>query len=64
MLALDARYDAQHGLGLVGMRERAMLVGATLLITSSPGSGCSVALSLPLSESKKSSSPLILEHPI
>lgn len=61
---LDARYDAQHGLGLVGMRERAMLVGATLLITSSPGSGCSVALSLPLSESKKSSSPLILEHPI
>jgi nitrate/nitrite-specific signal transduction histidine kinase len=46
------------------MRERAMLVGATLMITSSPGEGCSVVLSLPLPESEKSSSPLTLEHPI
>src|SRR5258706_8946850 len=50
---LDARYDAQHWLGLVGMRERAMLVGATLTLTSSPGAGCSVVLSLPLLEAEK-----------
>lgn len=30
------------------MRERAMLIGATLTIDSSPGEGCQVALSLPL----------------
>jgi signal transduction histidine kinase len=52
---LDAKHDSRHGLGLIGMRERAMLVGATLTITSSPGAGCSVVLSLPLLETEKSS---------
>lgn len=45
---LDAARDSQGGLGLVGMRERAMLIGATLKITSSPGNGCHIQLSLPL----------------
>ena len=40
--------DSQRGLGLVGMRERATLIGATLKITSSPGDGCHVELSMPV----------------
>src|SRR5947209_7005297 len=34
--------STQRGLGLLGMRERATLIGAHLSITSSPGKGCSV----------------------
>ena len=30
------------GMGLIGMRERAALIGATLLIESSPGEGTTV----------------------
>lgn len=45
---LDAAHDSQGGLGLLGMRERAMLIGATLEIISSPGNGCHIQLSLPL----------------
>lgn len=40
--------DGQSGLGLLGMRERAALIGAELSIVSSPGNGCVVTLSLPL----------------
>ncbi len=40
-------HDSQGGLGLPGMRERAALIGATLNITSSPGNGCHIELSLP-----------------
>jgi len=40
--------DAQSGLGLTGMRERAMLIGAELLIDALPGCGCTVVLTLPL----------------
>lgn len=36
------------GLGLLGMRERATLIGATLTITSSPAQGCTILLSLSL----------------
>ena len=32
-------------MGLVNMRERALLIGADLIITSAPHQGCSVALS-------------------
>ncbi len=46
----DAPHSSQSGLGLLGMRERATLIGATLTINSSPGEGCTVLLSLPLSE--------------
>ncbi len=47
---LDLSHNSQGGLGLVGMRERAMLIGATLTINSSPGDGCKLELSLPLPE--------------
>jgi signal transduction histidine kinase len=36
--------DRAQGIGLLGMRERAALVGATLEIESSPGAGTSVFL--------------------
>jgi two-component system sensor histidine kinase UhpB len=36
------------GGGLTGMRERAMLIGAALDITSIPGAGVTVTLRLPL----------------
>jgi signal transduction histidine kinase len=35
------------GLGLSGMRERALLVGGTLEIDSRPGKGTSVVLEIP-----------------
>src|SRR5579863_3465166 len=44
----DTAHNSQSSLGLVGMRERATLIGATLTIRSSMGAGCSVELNLPL----------------
>jgi signal transduction histidine kinase len=44
----ESRQDSSTGLGLVGMRERAMLIDAELAIRSQPGHGCVVDLSLPL----------------
>jgi signal transduction histidine kinase len=41
---------SQSGLGLLGMRERAMLIGAELLIDTRPGVGCSVTLVLPFEQ--------------
>ena len=46
---LDLPHSSQSRLGLVGMRERAILIGASLKIISVPGEGCSIELSLPLS---------------
>jgi signal transduction histidine kinase len=46
---LDLPHSSQSGLGLVGMRERAILIGANLKIISTPDEGCSIELSLPLS---------------
>ena len=46
---LDLHHSSQSVLGLVGMRERAILTGASLKIISVPGEGCSIELSLPLS---------------
>jgi signal transduction histidine kinase len=40
--------DAPRSLGLVGMRERALLIGATLTIDTSPEEGSTVSLFLPL----------------
>jgi signal transduction histidine kinase len=40
--------NSHSSLGLLGMRERAALIGASLTISSSPGTGCSIFLSLPL----------------
>ncbi len=45
---LDLPHNSESGLGLVGMRERAILIGANLKIISSPGEGCTLELSLPL----------------
>ena len=45
---LDLSHNTQSGLGLVGMRERAILIGASLKIISSPGEGCTLEISLPL----------------
>jgi PAS domain S-box-containing protein len=41
------------GLGVVGMRERAELIGGTLAIRSRPGEGTSVRLTVPLSGAKR-----------
>jgi two-component system sensor histidine kinase DegS len=46
-------HQSQRGLGLLGMRERAMLIGAQLSITSRVGHGCTVSLSLPLDTKEK-----------
>jgi PAS domain S-box-containing protein len=43
-----AASDRAQGIGLLGMRERAALIGATLEIKSSPGSGTSVLLRAPV----------------
>jgi len=45
---LKPALNSTKGLGLLGMRERAMLIDASLSITSQPGKGCTVVLSLPL----------------
>ena len=37
----------QPGMGLINMRECALLIGAELTITSAPQHGCTVALSWP-----------------
>jgi nitrate/nitrite-specific signal transduction histidine kinase len=42
---------------LIGMRERAELIGARLTIHSSPGAGAAIELQLPLSASDFRSSP-------
>jgi signal transduction histidine kinase len=46
----DNRHGSSTGLGLPGMRERAMLVNAGLAIKSQPGCGCTITLTLPLEE--------------
>ena len=52
-------YNPRGGLGLIGMRERAALIEATLTISSSTGNGCHVALSLPLASSPPSQESLV-----
>src|SRR5713226_950247 len=47
---LDPDRYSQSGLGLLGMRERATLIGAQLSIISAPGKGCTMTLSLPLAQ--------------
>jgi len=44
-----------HGLGLLGMRERARLLGAQLEVTSGPQAGTTVKLKLPANTSKRES---------
>jgi len=49
--ALPASETARRGLGLLSMRERASLIGGTLDISSAPGLGTSVTLTLPATPS-------------
>jgi len=39
--------EAEHGLGIAGMRERALLIGGELTIESRPGRGTTVRLTVP-----------------
>lgn len=39
--------ESEHGLGIAGMRERALLIGAELTIESRPGQGTTVRLRIP-----------------
>lgn len=41
---------AGEGFGLLSMRERAQLLGGSLLVQSSPGGGCLVTLQIPFNE--------------
>jgi signal transduction histidine kinase len=45
----DVRIDAT-GIGLMGMRERAALIGGNTLVESSPGKGTTVFLRCPTAE--------------
>jgi signal transduction histidine kinase len=45
--------ETGRGLGILGMRERASLVGATLEVESAPGSGTRVWLRYPVSSSRE-----------
>ncbi len=47
--------DARPRLGLLGMQERAALVGGSLLIESSPGSGTTILVRIPLPTEAKPS---------
>lgn len=44
--------DARGGLGLIGMEERARLLGGWLRVTSSPGEGTSIEVWLPLAAAR------------
>jgi signal transduction histidine kinase len=46
-----------RSLGLLGMEERARLIGAGFSIESTPGLGTSVSVRLPLASTDRSSSP-------
>lgn len=52
-IGFDATSDAlSKSLGLLGMRERALLVGGEFKVTSAPGKGTSVTVRVPLAERK------------
>ncbi len=48
--SLAARKDPGHGLGLLGMRERAALLGGKASIESQPGRGSRISVEIPLEE--------------
>jgi len=45
--AVGSNGSSSHGLGLLGMRERATLIGGDVQIESTPGSGTTVYISIP-----------------
>ena len=44
----ELRIETPAGLGLIGITDRAALVGGRVLIISAPGKGITIALVLPL----------------
>lgn len=48
--AVPVSGGAARGLGLLGMRERAALIGGTLTVDSEPGKGTRICVELPLAE--------------
>ena len=46
--------DATNGFGVIGMRERAVLVGGAVDLVSAPGAGTSIRAALPAARSDKS----------
>ena len=46
----DAELADPHSLGLVGMRERALLLGGETIFTGSPGTGTAVRVRIPLDQ--------------
>ena len=48
--AVQMRYDERGSLGMINMYERAELVGGSLAISSVPGQGTRITLSVPLRE--------------
>lgn len=48
-----AEANALDSLGIIGMRERAVLVGGTLSIESTPGAGTTVRVEIPLAPDKE-----------
>ena len=48
----DPEQTVGMGLGLLGMRERAELVGGKLTVTSAPGAGTTIDLAIPLEEGR------------
>lgn len=54
--AFQEKSTAERNLGLLGMRERASLLGGTLAIESAPGSGTSVFVRIPLEEGSRGGS--------
>ena len=47
-----AKRNHQHGLGLIGMRERTELLGGTFSIDSAPGKGTTISITIPLHPGK------------
>lgn len=57
---VPARHSNKRGLGMIAMRERAGLMGGTLNISSTPGSGTTVTLVMPLRQ--EDHAPEMEEH--
>ena len=49
--ATEEQLSAAGSLGILGMRERALLLGGELTITGVPGKGTTVRVRIPLAES-------------
>jgi signal transduction histidine kinase len=61
----DPRQTDRRRLGLTGMRERAVLMGARLRVISSPGNGTAVTLLVPLARSKSDAVSMVaVEHAV